>query len=72
MNEDDIEMARETLDEEVKATYLISSANNSRYRELKNSLENDFVKGQDNYPRDCEQALGMLNHCHRPLFYFGR
>jgi hypothetical protein len=29
VNEDDIEMARETLDEEVKAAYLISSANNS-------------------------------------------
>ena len=68
INEGDVARAREMIDEEIKAAYMISGANNSKFKELKNSLENDYIKGQDNYPRDMEQALGMLNHF-RPNYY---
>ena len=44
-------MAKAVVNEEIKAAYLINGANNGRYMELKNSLENDFTKGQDKGPR---------------------
>ena len=41
---------------------MISRANNVRYHELKNYLENAYTMAEDKLPKDCEQALGMLNH----------
>jgi hypothetical protein len=42
---------------------MISGANNYRFQELKNNLENAYTMGKvDNYPKDCEEALGMLNN----------
>lgn len=41
---------------------MIRGANNGRYHELKNYLENAYTMGEDKFPKVCEQALGMLNH----------
>lgn len=54
--EDDRWRAWEIINKEIKAAYFII------WCKLKNLLKNDFVKDQDNYPKDCEQVLGMLNH----------
>jgi hypothetical protein len=41
---------------------MLSGANNIRFKELKEYLENAYTMGEDKYPKDCESLLGMMNN----------
>ena len=62
VNDDDVARATEELDKEIKAAFMLSGANNSKYGALKDTLENAYTLGDDKYPRDMEQTLGQLNN----------
>jgi len=58
----EMECARNEIAAEVKAAFMLSGASNSRYKELKDYLENQYVTGSDNYPRSVEGVLALMNN----------
>ena len=62
----DTARATEEIGEEVKASFMLCMANKGRYQPLKDCLANDYVRGQDTYPKTCEQLMGMLRNYRAP------
>ena len=61
--DDDIAAATAEVAEEIKASFLLSGANNSRHENLKNFLEDQYTNGvQNNYPRSTADVLQRLNN----------
>jgi len=44
----------------------ISGADNLRYKQLKNELENYHIKGKDSYPKTYDESMKMLEN-YKPL-----
>jgi hypothetical protein len=65
--------ATESSCEEYLACFAVCTADNARFKELKNELDNDFLKGKDNYPKKMENALRLMqNHKSVPVKTAGR
>ena len=55
--------AMESSCEEYLACFAVRTADNGRFKTLKNELDNDFLKGKDTYPKKMEDALRLMqNH----------
>jgi hypothetical protein len=55
--------ATESSCEEYLACYAVCTADNTRFKDLKNELDNDFLKEKDCYPKKMEDALRLMqNH----------
>lgn len=55
--------AMESSCEEYLACFAIRTADNNRFKTLKNELDNDYLKGKDTYPKKMEDALRLMqNH----------
>jgi hypothetical protein len=55
--------ATESSCEEYLACYAVRTADNTRFKDLKNELDNDFLKGKNCYPKKMEDALRLMqNH----------
>ena len=61
---DPLEIKKATV--EVKKEYLtclfISGADNTRYKQLKNELENNHLKGKDSYPKTYDEEMKMMEN----------
>ena len=61
-SDDNIKAAKERNKERMLAYAFIAKSDNKRYKDFKVELENDFNKGNDNYPHTINRALRMLTN----------
>eukprot|EP00956_Cyclotella_meneghiniana_P028544 scaffold66757_cov136-Cyclotella_meneghiniana.AAC.1 len=66
VDDDDREIATAEIASEIKASFMLSGAQERRYGSLKLQLENDYTLGNDRYPKDTEGVLGLLNNYRDP------
>eukprot|EP00956_Cyclotella_meneghiniana_P042120 scaffold248363_cov77-Cyclotella_meneghiniana.AAC.3 len=66
VDDDDREMAATEIANEIKASFMLSGAQERRYGGLKLQLENDYTLGNDRYPKDTEGVLGLMNNYRDP------
>lgn len=59
---DDIKEAEEKALEKLLAVAFINAADRARYQEVTTDLENEFLKGSDQYPEDITSAYNMLTN----------
>ena len=65
--------ATESSCKEYLACFAVRTADNACFKELKNKLDNDFLKGKDSYPKKMEDALRLMqNHKSVPVKTAGR
>jgi hypothetical protein len=57
-----VKAAEEESSEKVKAALLISGADRRRYESLKDSLANDYVLGNNQYPDTFGKAMRILGN----------
>ena len=46
----------------IKACFTLSATNNERYTTLKDHLENAYITGDDKYPDNSEDVIGLLDN----------
>ena len=56
------ERARMESQEAIAASLLVGGANRAKFGELKRSLANEYLKGNDNYPTTMEDARNLLEN----------
>ena len=57
--------------ERLEATAFLMSADKNRYKGLFQDLENEYLKDQDNYPRNLNQAYSLLVNWKAPTYVRG-
>ena len=59
--------ATQQVGEQLKASFMLSGANNGKHQELKNHLENKYaVKQEDGYPDNTVELLQLMNNFRAP------
>jgi hypothetical protein len=49
------------VENKVKACFMLSGANNSRHKELKQECENAYTMGRDEFPANTTNLLSKMN-----------
>ena len=63
INEADRATARIEVGEQIKASFMLSGANNGRHQYLKNHLENKYaIKQEDGYPDNTVELVQLMNN----------
>jgi hypothetical protein len=66
----DVLAAEQAISDKMKACLMLCLANKGRYDSLKDTLANQHVLGQDNYPTSCEQLKGVMPNYRAPKSSF--
>jgi len=65
-SEEDLEEAQKRCKEKFLGYAFIAKADHDRFSKLKEELQNEYLKGQDNYPNSAVEAYHMLTNCKLP------